>query len=222
MSARFVCLMLLGALVLPSAARACPEKVPAGLTAVTVAESVAVNTLGLSILQVQGRQSAASLLERIEKEWTGAGFAVKRNRAEGWEILSALSEKCLTTLQLVERSGAFGYLALNKLTTKVARLPALPLPPGAKVLSTVTSDDDGRRGVTVMIAASQSVKSLTEYYKKRLLDEHWSGVKAAATMGRDGTFAGAAVSGQRGREQIEVVIVREEGSKVVINLATLL
>jgi len=204
------------------AAQACPSKVPAGLSAITVADSVTVNQLNMSILQVQGRENAASLLARIEKEWTDEGYAVKRNQAAGWEVVSALSEKCLTTLQLVERSGAFGYFARNPLNTKVAKLPKLPMPPGGKVLSTVASNDDGRQAVTVMISSTQSVNALATYYKKRLTDEQWGGVRAAATMGRDGKFVGAAVSGQRGREQIEVVIVRDEGSKVVINLASAL
>lgn len=207
-------------LALPLAsALACPEKLPAGLSAVTVAESVVVNNVGLSILQVQSKQSAASLLDRLEKDWTQAGFAVKRSQTEGWEVVSALSEKCLTTLQLVERSGAFGYLAVNNLAAKIAKAPTLPMPSGAKVLSTVLSNDNGRRAVTVMIAATQSVNALAEYYTKRLEDEKWASVKAVATAGRDGKFDGAAVSGQRGREHIEVVIVRDEGSKVVINLA---
>ena len=213
---------LLLSLAWPALALACPDKVPAGMTAVTVAESVAVNALGVSILQVQSRQSAASVLERLEKEWTEAGFDVRRNSAEGWDVLAALSEKCLVTLQLVERAGAFGYLAVNQRTTKVARGPDLPTPPGARQLSNVVSDDDGRRAVTAVFATSESVNALAEYYKQRLGDEKWDAVKAVGTMGRDGRFAGAAVSAQRGRDRIEVVIVKDEGSKVVINLATAL
>lgn len=214
--------LLFLALVWPALALACPDKIPSGMTAVTVAESVAVNTLGVSILQVQSKQSAASVLERLEKEWTEAGFDVRRNEAAGWDVLAALSEKCLVTLQLVERSGAFGYLAVNQRTTKVLKAPDVPAPPGAKELSNVVSDDDGRRAVTAVFSTSQSVNALAEYYKKRLGDEKWDAVKAVGTMGRDGLFAGAAVSAQRGRERIEVVIVREEGSKVVINLGTAL
>ncbi len=211
----------LGVLLAASAcgAVACPKTLPVGLSAVTVAESVVVNNLGLSILQVQSKQSAASLLDQLERDWTHAGFAVKRNQAEGWEVLSALSEKCLTTLQLVERSGAFGYLAVNNLAERVVKAPALPMPSGAKVLSIVLSNDNGRQAVTAMIAATQSVNALAEYYTKRLEDEKWASVKAVATTGSDGKFSGVAVSGQRGREHIEVVIVRDEGSKIVINLA---
>lgn len=221
MNARAWSLALALAVAAP-AALACPDKVPFGMQAITVAEAVSVNTLDLSILQVQSKQSVAALFERIEQEWIAAGYNVRRNQAEGWQVLAALSDKCLTTLQLVDRSGAFGYLAVNKLTTKVAKTPALPMPSGAKVLSTVSSEDDGRRASTLMLSATQSVNALATWYKQSLADDNWAAVKAVATMGRDGQFSGASVSAQRGREHIEVVIVRDVGSKIVINVATAL
>jgi hypothetical protein len=217
--ARMAAAALLG--MASGAACACPEKLPAGMSAVTVGESVVVNGMGVSILQVESRQDVAALFKRIEKEWTAAGFAVKRNQAEGWNVLSALSDKCLTTLQLVDRSGAFGYLAVNRLAKpRASGLPAAPLPSGAKVLSTVLSDDDGRKGSTTMLQASQSVEELTEFYQRRLADERWASVRAMGIKGRDNKFSGSSVSAQRGRERIEVVIVHEAGSKVVINLAS--
>lgn len=215
-------LILLLALAGSGAARACPEKIPSGMRAVTVAEAVTVNTLGLSIVQVESRESAPAVFDRVEKEWKAAGFAVRRNQAEGWQVLAAASDKCMTTLQLVQRSGAFGYLAVNRMSGKVSKPAALPAPPGATLLSTVESNDDGRHGVTAMFAATQSVQTLAEFYKQRLESDKWTAVKAVGTADSNGQFADAAVSGQRGRERIEVVIVRDEGSKVVINMATAL
>lgn len=202
---------------------ACPQKVPSGMTAVTVGESVIVNGIGLSILQVESRETADKLLERIEKEWTEAGFSVKRNRAEGWSVLSALGEKCMTTLQLVDRSGSFGYLAVNRFAKPFASgLPAAPMPNGAKVLSTVLSDDDGRKGTITMLSAPQSVEALAEFYRARLAADGWASVRPVGMKGRDNQFTGIVVSAQRGRERIDVAIVHNEGSKVVINLATAL
>jgi hypothetical protein len=200
---------------------ACPEKLPAGMNAVTVGESVVVNGIGMSILQVESREKVGALFARIEKEWTDAGYAVKRNQAEGWNVLSALSDKCMTTLQLVDRPAAFGYMAVNRLAKPFATgLPAAPVPGGAKVLSTVLSDDDGRKGSTTMLSSTQSVEQLSEFYQRRLSEDKWSGVHAMGTMGTDNRYKGMSVSAQRGRERIEVVIVRDEGSKVVVNVAT--
>lgn len=214
-------LTLLLALLPGGIARACPEKVPAGMHAVSVAEAVAVAGVDVAILQVDTREHAAAVLERVTRDWRDAGYAVKRNEAQGWQVLSALSEKCMTTLQLVERDGAFGYLAVNRFTrTAAVRLPVPPIPSGAKVLSNVVSDDDGRRGQTMVLAASQSVAQLAQFYKQQLTDANWSGVRALSAMGSGQALKQATVSAQRGRERIEVVIVRDAGTKVVLNVAT--
>ncbi len=202
-------------------AGACPEKVPSGLHPVSVGDGLTVNGLGVAILQVEGRQSAASVLDRMEKEWSEAGYAVKRNQAEGWNVVSALSDKCMTTLQLVERGGAFGYMAVNRFARPVAAaLPSTPMPSGATVLSSVQSDDDGRKGRTTVLAAPQSVQQLAVFYKRQLEQDRWSAVRVATSTGADGVPSRANLSAQRGRERVEVVIVREAGSKVVINVAT--
>ncbi len=209
---------LLGA---PSAASACPEKVPAGMQAVSVAESVAVGGMEMAILQVSSRETSATLLARMEKEWREAGFDVKRNAAQGWQVVSALSEKCLTTLQLNDQGGASGYLAINRFAkVKAARLPQLELPGGAKVLSHVLSDDDGRRGSTTVLASGQSVAQLASFYKQLLEQDRWSGVRAMSGMGDDHMLKHATVSAQRGRERVEVVIVHDNGAKVIVNVAT--
>lgn len=200
-------------------ATACPEKVPNGMSATSVADKVMVNGMALSILQVESREAVPAVLERLEKEWTEAGYAVRRNQAQGWNVLSALSEKCMTTLQLIDQGGSFGYLAVNRLKKPTSLRDPAPIPNGAKVLSTVTSEDDGRKGSTVLLESSQSVEDLVTFYKRRLADEQWGSVRASGMMGRDQRFTGASVSAQRGRERIEVVIRREAGSKVVVNLA---
>lgn len=202
-------------------ASACPEKVPAGMQAVSVAESVAVGGMPVAILQVESRENSAALLARMEKEWREAGFAVKRNEAQGWQVVSALSDKCLTTLQLTDQNGAFGYLAVNRFAKAAATgLPQVPMPGGAKVLSHVVSDDGGRKGSTMVLATSQSVAQLASFYKERLEQDRWSGVRALSTMGLDHALAQSTVSAQRGRERVEVVILRDAGAKVVVNVAT--
>ncbi|QJE02830.1 hypothetical protein HH212_24805 [Massilia forsythiae] len=198
---------------------ACPEKVPNGMSATSVADKVTVDGMALSILQVESREAMPAVLERLEKEWAEAGYAVRRNQAQGWNVLSALSEKCMTTLQLIDQGGSFGYLAVNRLKKPTSLRNPAPMPAGAKVLSTVTSEDDGRKGSTVLLESNQSVEDLVTFYKRRLTDDQWGSVRASGMMGRDQRFTGASVSAQRGRERIEVVIRREAGSKVVVNLA---
>jgi hypothetical protein len=207
--------------LLGSVAQACPEKIPSGMKAVSVGEGLSVNAIGVSILQVEGREKMPTLLKRMSKEWQDAGYAVRLNQAEGWQVVSALSEKCLTTLQLIERDGSFGYMAVNRLAKPIkARLPALPLPRGARIISDVLSDDDGRRASTMVLAASQPVAQLASYYQQVLKDARWSGVRTLTGADNSDTPSRATVSGQLGRERVEIVIVQDGGAKVVINMAT--
>jgi len=212
--------VVLGALLAPLA-RACPEKLPSGMTAVSVGEHLSVNKLGVAILQVESRESMTALLKRTGEEWQAAGYAVKLNQAAGWHVVSALSEKCVTTLQLVERNGSFGYMAVNRLAKPMTvRLPEVPTPRGARILSNVLSDDDGRKASTTVLAASQSVARLASFYRQALIDGRWSGVRAVAGANDGNTPNSAIVSGQLGRERIEIVIVEDGGSRVVVNVAT--
>ena len=216
----FACLLTLAVMLAPLA-QACPEKIPSGMKAVSVGEELFVNNMGVSILQVEGPEKMAALLKRMSKEWKDAGYAVMLNKAEGWHVVSALSEKCLTTLQLIERDGSFGYLAINRLAKPVkVRLPTLPLPRGARILSNVLSDDDGRKASTMVLAASQSVQQLARHYQKALTDARWSGVRTLTGADSGDTPNRATVSGQLGRERVEIVIVQDGGAKVVVNMAT--
>jgi hypothetical protein len=201
-------------------AAACPQKVPAGLEASTVAEDVVIDNLQLSMLLVHGREKKNAILARVAKEWVEAGYKVKRNEAAGWDVLSALSDTCMTTLQLGDRPDAFGYLAVNKLkkAVRVSRAD-MPVPPGGRVTSAVDSKDDGRRGTIMSIEASMPLMAANEFYMRRLTEEKWSGVRSHVTMDANKQPKYAVVNAQKGRDLIEVVIWRDQETQVVINRA---
>lgn len=197
-------------------AAACPQRLPAGLSAVAVGEDVAVNGLQLSILQVRGKGKAADVLDRLERTWRDAHYDVKRNSVAGWSVLSALSEQCLTTLQLSDREGVFGYLAVNKLKP-AAPMAAVPVPAGATVLSSVGSDDGGRKGSTLALTSSWPLDRLREFYMRSLQEDKWGAVSADVTLGADRRPNVIVVSAQRGNEQLRVVLWRDGQSQVVVN-----
>jgi hypothetical protein len=141
------------------AAMACPSNVPTGLFGTDLTQDVVVNGLPLSLTQVQGNDAAADVLNQTEKTWKDAGFAVKRNSVPGWEVLSALSEQCLVTLQLVPGQSATGYLAVRRKERREAASLAtfgLSLPGDTKVGSQVASNDQGRRDVTLAMTSAHS------------------------------------------------------------------
>lgn len=206
------------ACLLAAPAAACPQQVPAGLSAVTVGEDVVVNGLQVSILQVEGKGQALALLDKLERAWRDQHYDVKRSETAGWQVLSALSERCLTTLQLIDRNGVSGYLAVNRL--KPGAAPAeVPVPRGATVLSSVGSNDSGRKGSTLAATSSWTLQQLQEFYMRSLHEGKWGAVSAEVTLGRDKQPNVVIVSGQRGNEQVRVVLWRDGLSQIVINRA---
>ncbi|UUZ50479.1 hypothetical protein LP420_11835 [Massilia sp. B-10] len=111
-----------------------------------MAEDVVIDNMQMSILLVHGREKKNEIMARLAKEWSDLSYKVKRNEASGWDVLSALSDTCMTTLQLGDRPAAFGYLAVNKLkkSVRVAR-GDMPVPPGggaSRPPSTATTTAD--------------------------------------------------------------------------------
>jgi hypothetical protein len=212
-----------GMVLATCSALACPQQPPEGMQAVAVGEQVVVDGLPLAMLQLQGRKSAATVLGQVEKDWTSAGFDVRRNQVSGWSVLSALSDKCMTTLQLSDRGGAFGYMAVSQpVKARAVRPVRLPMPSGAIVLSTVVSDDDGRKGVLATITTPQTPERLYAFYLHQLNDDKWGAVSAHVSMDRNQAAHGALVTAQRGRERIEIVIWCDGQTYALVNLASAL
>ena len=206
-----------------TAVQACPDRIPEGLTGVNIAKDVVTNGLATSITQVTGKDAAADILKRTEKTWKDAGFNVKRSSAVGWEIVSALGEKCLVTLQLTNRDGTFGYLSRSRPELSggtTAKSMGAPIPVSAKVTSTVASDDDGRKGLTISMTSAVPPDDLGKYFMGELKEGKWSAVRSQVFKSpRNGETVSLMVSAQQGRKQIEIVIWPERETQVVMTVA---
>ena len=212
-------LVTLAHFVTPDAG-ACPNKVPAGVSAINVGKDVLVNGLSLSMAQVHGSESGSVVLERTAKAWQEEGYDVKTTSVGHWAVLSALSDKCMTTLQLNPQGAASGYLAIGTASRPtLARVPVAPVPPGAKVLSTVASDDDGRKGTITVLSTSQSLEQVKSYYLRHLGDDKWSSITSQVQADRNRKPMRAVISAQRGRQRIDVVMWRDGVTQAMVNLA---
>lgn len=199
---------------------ACPQNPPAGMSATRVGEDVVVNGVTVSMMRVQSRELTAVVFARIEKQWNEAGYTVKRNTAAKWAVLSALSEQCMTTLQLVDEGGASGYFAVNRLDKPAAALAVLPaLPPGAKVLSSVVSNDDGRPGTTMALTSREPLDAVSAFFVGSLRDDKWEGVRSDIELDKNMQAQSALVTGQRGRRRVDIIIWREGDTRIVVTVA---
>ena len=210
--------MLLLALGAPMAG-ACPEQLPPKMTAAAVGDDLAVNGMPVSILYVQGPEPVATVFAQLEKVWREAGYDVRRNTLPGWSVLSALSDKCMTTLQLQGQSGSAGYLAVQRRApSALAARPSVPMPPGATVLSVVDSNDQGRKATITALKTWQPLTAVREFFVHRLREERWGAVRADVAMSdRNLGPQAVVVSAQRGNQRIEVVLWRDGDTWIVIN-----
>lgn len=216
-------LIMAASISVNAAAANCPTKVPAGLTSTSVGDNLVVDGTNMSIVQVQGQVAAAKVMAQTQAEWVKAGYAVKRNSAAGWEILSALGHRCMVTLQLVERNGSFGYLSSNHagrgkaLTVQSARMP---VPANATILSTVASDDDGRLGLTVALSTPESLERLALQLHRQLERANWRAITMQKALQTNTGARSLTMSAQRDRRRIDITAWPDGDSKVVMVVST--
>ncbi|MET0323190.1 MAG: hypothetical protein ABW069_20905 [Duganella sp.] len=219
-----ILLLFLGCcLALSGMAQPCPAAIPPGLSTLPVASNIASAGLGLTIRQVQSKEDRTTILDRTEGQWRAAGHAVRRDTTAGWQVLSALGGDCLVTLQLVAHGGqgSFGYLshgskaasALNGMTP--ASL-GVPLPPGARLTSSVASNDDGRRGVTLALQANMAPPQLRQFFMEQLAALGWRATRAHEINIQQRRVGMTFVTAQRGRQHISIVIWPDGPSQIVL------
>lgn len=203
------------------AAETCPNAVPEGLKVTPVADQVAVHGMTMAVSQVQGKVSAKAVLERTHERWKREGRQVKRNSAAGWDILATMGKGCLVTLQLIERNGAFGYFARSKAgkpTQLTAASFGVHLPPGAKVDSSVTSEDDGRKSLVLSMSSQRSLDELNAFFMQQLAAADWRATRSHKVRAQSGREV-LLVSAQKKRERVEIMIWPERASQIVMTIS---
>lgn len=212
-----VALLLSGSL-----ASACPVPLPKGVTVIPVANNIVTSGLVMSISQVSSKDSVQAVLDATEKAWGSAGFAVRRQQVTGWQVVSAKGNNCLATLQLNERNGSFGYLSHSKkslVTAVSAQSRGVPLPGDAKVLSSVASDDDGRRGLVVSMTSAASMDEVNRHFLQAFSDNHWQAPRSHKITNGKTHVTSLFLSAQRGRERVEIVAWDEKATQIMMTIS---
>jgi hypothetical protein len=189
---------------------------------VPVGDNLVVNGITMNIAQVESRGSTEEVLERAAKAWKDAGFQVKRNDAAGWDVVSAISKDCLTTLQFSKSSGSIGYFSLGYPKKSVVTSPeawGLPLPGDVKVTSSVHSSDSGRKGLTVSMTSPRPVQELAQYFAAELMKQGWSGIRPFAVMDPKTKDMSQRISAQKGRKQVQIMMWSELNTQIVMTIA---
>ena len=182
-----------------------------------------VNGLPMSILQVRGQGRPQEAVQRTELAWKESGYDTRRHVAGEWLVVSAASDRCVTTLQLVERGGAYGYLSVSqpdKGQPQPGKALQRLLPAGLTVESAIESRDQGRNGVTAVLGAErQSPQEVRDALLRRLQGQDWQALKAQRIRQPGMQADSERVTGQKGRQQLVVVIWRDTRTQAVLSLS---
>jgi hypothetical protein len=220
MNVRFVfaAVMLVGSL----SVQACPRNAGTYLAGASVGQEMVVNGLPVQVQQVSSNESIDALFSRLQKEWTEAGWNVKRSTLGHWQILSALSEECLATLQLTKGDRTEGLFAIGrphkgKDRVAVVRQSGIELPSGAHVVSAVSTVDGPRESATIVLTSQRSLASLRDHFVQVLQDGGYGDIRASQVRPRGSLQGAHLVSGQRGNDVVQIVIFDSGGTTVILN-----
>ena len=200
---------------------ACPEQLPAGLRGESVGEKMVVNGLPMNVLQVTSRESAAEVLDRVEREWKDQRYVVKRSKVNEWGVVSALDASCNTTLQLFDRQGAFGYFGVaqpNKAQAWLPKTMSIKLPGSIEVNSSVSSEDGGRRALTMAFSTRRTVADINDYFLAQFDRDGWQSVKSHEIRTTTDHRA-TVITAQKGRERIELVLRTDGTTRATLNVS---
>ena len=134
------------------------------------------------------------------------------DRAGDWSIVSRLTEEALLVVQLREdERGVEALVSAAALAPAgdAGREPPV-LPDGARLLSTTSTHEGGRRASTAIVAASARSGEVALFYRDRMVRDGW-------TLARDAVADGASVLlfDRRGAH-LEVVVSEIPGGSVAV------
>ena len=200
---------------------ACPKSPGADLAEVEVSNDMTVNGLPVQIRQVSSKVNTKDVLDRLEKAWRDENFQVKRNTVGTWEVLSALSPQCLTTVQLHDETGAIGFFAIGRpLVAKRAALydVGFPLPSGVHVVSDVATRTDERPARTLVLTSNESADSLSERIGRSLNDSGWRDLKSHQVKAPGSGDVARRISARRGEDLLSVVVRSAQQTTAVVSI----
>jgi len=125
-----------------------------------------------------------------------------------------------------ERSS--GFIAVSQMIGNRIELSAgaLPIMPGAKVVSVVESKDPGKLSREVLIAQDAGVDSAMKFYEAALANAGWQQIQKTVTTpsgtGPTGPYGSSALF-QRDQSQLSITAVQvqgQRGSSILANLVT--
>jgi len=224
--------LLAGGLVRAESSTPWPEiPLPPRAKVEWIASSMKVDGIPMRVMKFESEVSRSEIVAFYTAHWSGAystkpsvlatGDATVVGQAHGPYYMTVKVGD-----QPHERSS--GFIAVSQMIGNRIELSAgaLPIMPGAKVVSVVESKDPGKLSREVLIAQDAGVDSAMKFYEAALANAGWQQIQKTVTTpsgtGPTGPYGSSALF-QRDQSQLSITAVQvqgQRGSSILANLVT--
>jgi hypothetical protein len=94
----------------------------------------------------------------------------------------------------------------------------LPFPADIKILSSVTSMDDGRKGLTLSLTSPQSLDKVSESFVGQLIENNWKNIRVSGVKNAQTGELSQLISAQQGRKQAQVMLWTNGQTQAVVTI----
>lgn len=208
-------------LLLPGFGKAanCPDKLPFGFSADTVASKTEVNGIQSEVLMVSSPKRLDEALKSVQEAWEKDHHRVYQSHFGIWNILSVVTNECITTLQLADHNGAAGFYTYGRPAKQGrSRDLASVLPAGMSVASVVKSEDAGRRGVTTIGYSNKEPKVVVDAFLQSFNADGWKDLRVSSIPSKNGRTPDYKISAQKKGLLAEALVFGSMSSQIVVNV----
>lgn len=224
---------LLVAASLPRGARAAAEPwpeipTPPKANVQWVAASMRVNGIPTRVLQFDSRVSRAEVISYYRAYWTGAYEHKPSINALGdATVIGQTHGPYLMTVKVQDgpKQTSHGLISVALVIgSKLDHEPgAVPMMPGAHVLSVIESDDPGKHSRQVVLSAPQPPSSALQFYSDSFANSGWTQVQANELSSAGRPAAGGFMTFAHDSSEMQISIGAApggRGSTILANLVT--
>lgn len=184
----------------------------------SVAESIVMNNVPMTIRQLSSDKRPTELLAFYRQAWARVGLPDPIEYPLGeWQVVAAARGRCFYTFQVkAQGNGSQGMLAISHAPGGAHVMPGghFPMPGGSQVINDIAHDDVGKAGRTVFLSNGLSIEGNAVFYRDNMADQGWTVTGQQSVNTPRGP--GVVLSLQRQLEQGQLTISRSDGHSFVL------
>jgi hypothetical protein len=184
----------------------------------SVAESMVMNGVPMTVRQMTSDKRPAELIAFYRQAWTQAGQpSPLEYPVEPWQVVAVARGRCFYTFQVQAKgSGSTGFLAISHAPGPVRATPGgrFPMPGGTDVINDIAHNDLGKTGRTLFLRNGLSLEGNAVFFRDNMTDQGWTVLAEKRVNTPRGP--GIVLDLKRQLEQGQLTISRSDGHSYVL------